>query len=116
MYAHASPFTFLPPFFRQPQKKTPIQVVEALAAANITTFTAIQQATFDPLMDGRDMIGACACFDLLSTFTFVGGHGHVCVRVGRARGIGTPLPLAWRLHSLCYVCMYVCVYASTRRH
>ncbi|KAM3572189.1 hypothetical protein VYU27_005815, partial [Nannochloropsis oceanica] len=32
-------------------------VVEALAQANITHFTPIQRETYDPLFDGRDMIG-----------------------------------------------------------
>jgi hypothetical protein len=39
------------------EKRVSPEVVEALAAHNITTFTAIQQATYDPLYDGRDMIG-----------------------------------------------------------
>lgn len=34
-----------------------LQVVEALASHNITSFTPIQKETFDPLYDGRDMIG-----------------------------------------------------------
>jgi ATP-dependent RNA helicase DDX21 len=34
-----------------------LQVVAALASHNITSFTPIQRETFDPLYDGRDMIG-----------------------------------------------------------
>lgn len=39
-----------------------LQVVEALAACNITSFTPIQEATYDSLYDGRDMIGAWLFF------------------------------------------------------
>jgi superfamily II DNA/RNA helicase len=38
-------------------KRVSPSVVEALAQANITHFTPIQRETYDPLFDGRDMIG-----------------------------------------------------------
>ena len=39
------------------EKRVSPSVVEALAQANITHFTPIQRETYDPLFDGRDMIG-----------------------------------------------------------
>jgi len=38
-------------------KRVSPQVAAALANLNITNFTPIQRETFDPLYDGRDMIG-----------------------------------------------------------